>query len=49
MPPGYPRPNESDLYVGFSNGFPALKAHKERIHALPEIKAWIEKRHKTIA
>jgi len=48
MPPGYAKPSQSDIYVDLTKGYPALRAHKERIHAIPQIKAWIAIRHKTI-
>jgi hypothetical protein len=29
------------------NGHPVLKAHYDKVHALPNIKKWVEKRPKT--
>jgi glutathione S-transferase len=49
MPPGFSPPSPSDMYPDFTKNFPSLRAHKERICSLPEIQAWIKKRHQTIA
>jgi len=49
MPPNFEKPTEADMYLNFSKNFPALKAHKERIHEIPQIKEWVAKRHQTIA
>jgi len=48
MGPGLPLPSQADLYLNLAAKFPALKAHKERVCALPQIKHWMETRHKTL-
>jgi len=49
MPTGFPEPSEDDIYIDYTKNFPALRAHKQRIHEIPQIKEWVARRHQTIA
>jgi len=49
MAPFHKQPSAEDMFLNWSDRFPMLKAHKERVKDIPEIKAWIAKRHKTQA
>jgi len=49
MAPIHKQPSQEDMFLKWSDKFPMLKAHKENVKNIPEIKAWIERRHKTQA
>ncbi|XP_035704775.1 glutathione S-transferase 1-like [Folsomia candida] len=49
LSPGFQQPSQADAFLNYTDNFPALKAHKEKVTSIPQIKEWIKKRPKTSA